>query len=56
MYAAGAVAAYLGYNYYKKQQGKAQAPTAPATVRPQRQRQFQAVRLSRVLVRHILKT
>lgn len=30
-YAAGAVAAYLGYNYYKKQQGKAQAPTAPAT-------------------------
>jgi murein L,D-transpeptidase YcbB/YkuD len=31
MYAAGAVAAYLGYNYYKKQQGKAQTPTGPAT-------------------------
>jgi murein L,D-transpeptidase YcbB/YkuD len=31
MYAAGVVAAYLGYRYYKTQQGKAQAPTAPAT-------------------------
>ena len=31
MYAAGVVAAYLGYTFYKKQQGKAQAPTGPAT-------------------------
>lgn len=36
MYAAGVVGAYLGYNYYKKQQGKAQqppptTPTAPTS-------------------------
>lgn len=31
MYAAGAVAAYFGYKYYKKQQGNTQTPTAPAT-------------------------
>ena len=31
MYAAGVVAAYLGYKYYKKQQGFAQMPTAPQT-------------------------
>jgi len=31
MYAAGVVAAYLGYKYYKRQQGFAQMPTAPAT-------------------------
>ena len=31
MYAAAGVAAYLGYKFYKKQQGFAQTPTAPAT-------------------------
>jgi murein L,D-transpeptidase YcbB/YkuD len=31
IYAAGVVAAYLGYKYYKKQQGNVQTPTAPAT-------------------------
>ncbi len=36
MYAAGVVAAYLGYTFYKKQQGKAQqppptTPTAPTS-------------------------
>lgn len=31
MYAAGAVAAYFGYKYYKKQQGNVQTPTTPTT-------------------------
>lgn len=31
MYAAGAIAAYLGLKYYKNQQGKAQQPQAPTT-------------------------
>ena len=31
MYAAGAVAAYLGLKYYKNQQGKLQQPQAPTT-------------------------